>query len=115
MALKEFLLSYCRNKRIIAVTSLMADKDYDAYLSTVLPLVDIPIVTKANVPRALSTVELAGTAKRYCNNVIVKEKSIDAVRKAYKIRKKNDIVLICGSFYLAGEVRKYLSEVNDND
>lgn len=115
MAVKEFLLSYCRNKRIIAVTSLMADKDYDAYLSTVLPLVDILIVTKANVPRALVTDKLAGTAKKYCNNVIAEEKSIDAVKKAYRIGEKNDIVLICGSFYLAGEVRKYLSEMNDND
>ncbi len=115
VVLKRFLLEHCKNKRIVAVSSLMADKDFNTYLSVVLPLVDTFIAAKANVPRALSAKELAIAAKKYCDNVIVEDSCLDAVKKALKERDKDGLVLICGSFYLAGEVRNYLLEMNNND
>ena len=41
----EFIKKHLSGKRIIMVSSMMADKDYMSYLSTVAPLADVFIDT----------------------------------------------------------------------
>ena len=109
-ALKKFITDFLNDKKIIMVSSMMADKDYKSYLSLVAPFASMFISTKANVPRALGSDELKIVAEEFCENCKSIENPCKAVEYAVKETNDDDAIIVCGSFYLAGEVREKLLE-----
>lgn len=107
-ALSTFIRKHLTGKRIIMLSSMMADKDYNSYLSIVAPLAQTFIATKADVPRALSSDELCESAKVYCDNCYSVADPVKAVSAAKNIMQPDDVLIVCGSFYLAGEIRDCL-------
>lgn len=107
-ALADYIRKHIAEKRIVMLSSMMADKDYESYLKTVLPFAETFIATKADVPRALSSDELLKSASAYCNNCYDIAEPEKAVKAAINITQPEDALIICGSFYLAGEIREYL-------
>ncbi len=108
-ALKKFVLSSFPGKKITAVCSIMADKDYEKYLDIVMPCVSRFIASRARVPRALDAETLALRAGEYCADVTAIPDSLQAVKYALETAGDDEAVLVCGSFYFAGEVRDYLA------
>lgn len=106
--LSAFVKKHLAGKRIIMVSSMMADKDYLSYLSAVAPLADVFIATKANVPRALNSAELAENAKKFCDNCHNITEPEKAITAACNIIQPDDALVVCGSFYLAGQIRDNL-------
>ena len=106
--LSGFIEKHLCGKRIIMVSSMMADKDFSAYLSMVARYADTFIATKADVPRAMSSAELAENAKAYCRNCYDIPEPSKAITAAHNILQSDDALIVCGSFYLAGEVRDIL-------
>ncbi|MBQ6543025.1 MAG: hypothetical protein IJL77_01430, partial [Clostridia bacterium] len=109
-ALKNYINSVIPGRRITAVCSIMADKDYKKYLETVLPCFDSFTATKAGVPRALSSEELADLASRSGIKTECIPDPVEAVKNALDNQEGDSAVIVCGSFYLAGEVRNYMIE-----
>ena len=107
-ALSDYINKFLSDRRIIAVCSLMQDKDYETYLKIIAPHVSTFIATQAPVPRALAAQELCNCASAYCSNSNAVSNPHKAVSAAYNIAEKDDVILICGSFYLAGEIREDL-------
>ena len=107
-ALEAYIKEFLSEKRIIAVCSLMSDKDYKTYLRIIAPYISTFIATQAPVPRALSADELSEYARAYCDNTNSVVNPHKAVSAAFNVAEKDDVVLICGSFYLAGEIREDL-------
>ncbi len=107
-ALSSFIGRHLSDKRIVMVCSIMADKDYESYLSAVAPLAETFIATKADVPRAMSSAELAENAKKYCGNCYDISDPSKAITAAHNILQSDDALVVCGSFYLAGEIRDNL-------
>ena len=107
-ALRGYIKSFLSDRRIIMVSSIMADKDYDSYLRIVGSCADVFIATKAGVPRALESSALCSDASKYCANCMEIGSPVEAVGKAMILAEKEDAVIVCGSFYLAGDVRDYL-------
>lgn len=101
LALRDFL----PNKKITAVIGMMKDKDIDAYLKILAPHFEKIITVTVDNPRSISASDLAEIAKKYCNNVEICENPHIAVSLA---KQDNNFILICGSFYLAREIRKDL-------
>ena len=96
-------------KRITAVIGMMADKNVDAYLSCVAPLCSkITACSVADNPRTMSADELCRLASAYCDNCLAVERAEDAVNLALSGIDDYDCLLVCGSLYLAGEVRMKL-------
>ena len=96
-------------KRITAVIGMMADKNVDAYLSCVAPLCSkITACSVADNPRTMSADELCRLASAYCDNCSAVESASDAVDLALSGIDDYDCLLVCGSLYLAGEVRMKL-------
>ena len=96
-------------KRITAVIGMMADKNVDAYLSCVAPLCSkITACSVADNPRTMSAAELCKLASAYCGNCLTVERAEDAVNLALSGIDDYDCLLVCGSLYLAGEVRMKL-------
>ena len=97
--LNEYLESLDCNKHIIL--GMMANKDHNEYMSffkdiSTLTTIDIP-----NQPNSIKGVELKDKLNGF-SNINYKESIEDAI-KSIPV-KENDIILITGSLYLAGEV-----------
>lgn len=88
----------------IAVIGMMRDKDVDGYLSAVAPRCKKIIAVTPDNPRALPARELVSIAGKYCADVTVFQNPCDAVRQ-------DGVTLVCGSFYLAREVRDILHKM----
>ena len=97
--LNEYLESLDCNKHIIL--GMMANKDHNEYMSffkdiSTLTTIDIP-----NQPNSIKGGELKDKLNGFSN--INYKKSIEDAIKSIPV-KENDIILITGSLYLAGEV-----------
>lgn len=99
------LYSVLPDQNITAVISMMADKDCDSYLRIIAPRCKKIITTETSNRRTLPAERLAAIARNYCSNVICEKIPLQAVELA---KKDDHFVLVCGSFFLARDVRKDL-------
>ena len=84
---------------------LIQDKEYDKALSYIAPLADTVITTTPSNPRALSAKELAEHASVYCKDTIAIDEPVVAYAHAKSCAAPSDCILICGSLYLASDIR----------
>ena len=111
-AVAESLSTMLGGKKIFAVIGMMADKNVESYLEKVASLCSfVAATTVADNPRAMSAEELEEKAKKYCNNTVAFDSANDAIEYAKKNVADYDCLLVCGSLYLAGEVRKTLQNI----
>ncbi len=108
-AVAESIKTLLVGKKIIAVIGMMADKNVEAYLSCVAPLCsEIIACSVADNPRTMSADELCKLAERYCTSCSAVSDAKTAVETALDKISDYDCLLVCGSLYLAGEVRTKL-------
>ncbi len=91
----------------IVVVSMMADKDVSASVKNLSTNAKIMIATECSNPRAMKAGELAEICKKYCDEVYDVESPFEAIDKAFELKKDN-LIAVCGSLYLASQVREYL-------
>lgn len=104
-ALSDCLKKYCSDKKIIAVFGMMKDKDCAKAVETLAPLFSAVYTTTPSNPRSLSAKELADKVKAYCKKVKAVDEPAKAYEKALKKADENDVVLVCGSLYLASDIK----------
>jgi len=97
--LNEYLQSLNCNKHIIL--GMMGNKDHNEYLSYFKNISSLTTIDIPNQPNSIKGKLLKDKLKNF-DNVKYKESIIDAI-KSIPV-KENDIVLITGSLFLAGEV-----------
>jgi dihydrofolate synthase / folylpolyglutamate synthase len=98
-ALNNHLQSLNCNKHIIL--GMMANKQHDEYMSYFKNIKTLTTIDIPNQPNAIKGIELKKKIKRFDN--IQNKKNIKEAIKSISIE-KNDIILITGSLYLAGEI-----------
>jgi dihydrofolate synthase/folylpolyglutamate synthase len=86
------------------VTGMVKDKDVDKVLS-LLPVEAAYYFTNAHIPRALPAVELQQKAAAWQLKGEVFEHVNTAIEAAKAKAGKNDLILVCGSVFLVGEVK----------
>jgi dihydrofolate synthase/folylpolyglutamate synthase len=89
--------------RLICIFGVMKDKDWKAMLKLLGPHCDLLIANETKLERAAKAKEVAAEAAKYCETLIepdVKKSFALAQKKA----KKKDLVLVCGSLYMLGEL-----------
>ena len=96
--------------RKVAVVGMMADKDSAAALEAVGPLFSRVIAVRPDNPRSLDSEALAGVARRFCPEAVAAESCAGALDMALADLGPEDALIVCGSFYLAGEIRPLLLE-----
>ncbi len=99
------LLKSLPDEKITAVIGMMRDKNADGYLSVIGARCKKIICVQPHIKRAMDCEALSKIAAKYCNNVI---SCGDPVHGVELLKRENGFRLICGSFYLAREIRKYL-------
>ena len=112
-ALATNIKDYLTGRKVIALTGVLADKDYGEMFRPVLPLVHEFVCITPDNPRKMEAVDLAkyleavGAAATPC------ETAPDGVRTAMEKAGKDGAVLCFGSLYSIGAIRDALAEVND--
>ena len=97
--LNEYLKSLDCNKHIIL--GMMANKDHNEYMSFFKDIASLTTIDIPNQPNSIKGIELKDKLNGF-SNINYKESIEDAI-KSIPV-KENDIILITGSLYLAGEV-----------
>ncbi len=105
-ALCNTLKKFCASRKIIAVFGIMKDKDYSYALKELAPLCERIYTTEASNPRSVDAKLLAKEAKRFCKKARPEPDPEKAYGKALKKAKSDDVVLVCGSLYLASDIKK---------
>ena len=98
-------LSVIRNRfeKLHIVTGMVKDKDIDKVLA-LLPKEAVYYFTNAQIPRALPAAELQEKANTFKLEGNVFKDVNDAVENAKQNASPKDLILVCGSVFLVGEV-----------
>ena len=109
-AFKNATERFVDGKRVLLV-GMLSDKDVEDSLSLIQGMFDVAVVTDVPNPRNLDCYELADICRKYFDKVVVCSKPITAFDTAYTLASdSNSALCICGSLYLAGELRPYILE-----
>jgi len=108
-ALKNAINRFLGNKKVIGIMGMLADKDIDTSIklleNTFCKIYTVPV----DNPRALDSNTLADKFKNFGFNATAFNSAEVAFDTAFEEAKKNDnAIIICGSLYLAGEIRPYI-------
>lgn len=115
-ALSEVIKKHLKDKKLLAVMGMMADKDCLKSLSNLMPLFSEVITVRPSNPRSMPPDELAKLAERFDVKTYRCESPSDGIIKAKSVIDEFDALIVCGSLYLAGDVRKNLQSLfNDNE
>lgn len=101
-----------RNKKIIVVMGMLADKQYKEPVSRMARLADLFIAATPENPRALDAKEIASVAKDFADNISVRPHIKDALAEALAACGNDGAVVVCGSLYLALAARRTLQAKN---
>ena len=106
LALKESLPSILKNKKAIMIFGTLKDKDYIQTIDLLKNYCKEFICIKPNSNRALGARILAniinnkGIKASYCLS------SKNAIKRAFSLANKDDIIIAFGSLYLAGDIKE---------
>ena len=108
----EALALWLRGKRsqvdkVVLVIGMLDDKDH-AGVSLLEPFVDSIIVTRPPSPRAVRWDSLASFFSQGDKEIHLLEEPLEAIDKAMSLAKPQDLIIVTGSLFLIGDVRRYL-------
>ena len=110
-ALANALKENMPDKRKIGIVGMLADKDVRTALSEIVPLFEEIITVSPHNPRAMSAEELAEIISQYDIPVSAEDDYETAYKKALSKADRNDAVIIFGSLYLSGDMRKIIKNL----
>ena len=109
-AVKETIKSDLNNRRTIAVISMSSDKNIEGMISNISEVADRFILTKHSVTyRAAEPDRLIKEVVKYRKPYEVYLNRDEAFKHAVDIADPDDMILVIGSVYLAGDARTFYS------
>ena len=109
-ALMDSLAALYGGKKLIFLTGVLRDKDWQQMLRRALPLAKAFVVITPPSARALDENELADWLRAQGIEAVPAADTADGVRRALAMAGKDDAVCSWGSLYFTGEVRRVLTE-----
>jgi len=113
-ALVKNIEDYLADRRVIALTGVLADKDYGDMYRPVMPLVEQFVCVTPPNPRRLPAAELAEHLTRAGAKATACDEIRDGVAKAIELAGKDGVVLCFGSLYTIGDIRNALEQAKGN-
>jgi len=107
-AVSQALKELYPGKKILFLLGVLADKDYPAMLRELIPLAKQFVCTAPDSPRALPAEELARVLRELGKPAQACVTPQEAVETVSALAGPDDVVCICGSLYMIGEIRGYL-------
>ena len=109
-ALMDSLAALYGGKKLIFLTGVLRDKDWQQMLRRALPLAKAFVVITPPSARALDENELAAWLTSQGVQAIPAKDTDDGVRCALALADEDDAICSWGSLYFTGEVRRVLTE-----
>jgi dihydrofolate synthase/folylpolyglutamate synthase len=97
--------------RRFLVLGVMADKDVEAILGSLLPLAQTVIFTRPRYFRAAKPDDLARRAAPYGLEVLTEPQVAQALQRARTLAGPRDRIVVTGSLYTVGEAKEYFEGV----
>ena len=110
-ALVKNIRDYLAGKKVIALTGVLADKDYADMYKPVMPLVDRFLCITPPNPRKLEAQQLAQYLQQAGAQAQAGESILDGVKKAMELAGEDGVVLCFGSLYSIGGIRDALKDL----
>ncbi len=103
--LRESVIFYFTNKKIITIMGVMKDKEYEKIAELTADLArQVITVAAPGSGRALPAYELAGVVRNYNPNVTAADSLEEAVEMSYLLADKDSVILAFGSLAYLGEL-----------
>ncbi len=107
-ALARFARELLSNEKIFLVIAVMKDKNVAKVVQPLASIACKVFATRVAIGRSATPVQIARLAKKSCGNVRTVDSAQGALAQAVKeARKENAVVLVAGSLYLIGELKKF--------
>ena len=106
VALREVLAGQFAGVRPTLLIGMLADKDWQTVLGTLAPGSDRVICVPVGSGRALPANEMAEAASQHSDDVSI----ADSLAEGMKVASGDDLAVIAGSVYLAGEALEWLGQ-----
>ncbi len=100
--------SLMKGHKVTVIAGMLGDKDFSGSMAFIAPLAHRVITVTPQSPRALCADKLAEQVRPFCQNVIAISDSRDAYHRAVSELDEDGIIVICGSLYLASEMRQII-------
>ena len=110
-ALVKNIRDYLAGKKVIALTGVLADKDYADMYKPVMPLVDRFVCITPPNPRKLEAEQLARYLRQAGAQAQASESILGGVKKAMDLAGEDGVVLCFGSLYSIGGIRDALKDL----
>lgn len=111
-ALKEAVTDYCRGKRLLMVTGMLADKDIEGITGNFCQITGDFIVTEPDNPRRLEAAKLAEILRRKGCRCTLTPDIEEAYREACRRKDDYDVIVYAGSLYMIGKIRTMIRKGN---
>jgi dihydrofolate synthase / folylpolyglutamate synthase len=109
--LKSNIKEYFKYKNIYLILGILADKNVEEMVKIIAPLATEVYTVTANSIRAKNANELKDVVLKYNENCIAFNEYNNAIELALSKAKKDDLIIVSGSLYMIGEVRKILNNI----
>lgn len=106
-ALADAIKEYLPSENVVCMMGMLADKDTHMAVQALSGLFSHVITLAPSNPRALSAADLAAQWQGHCKSVLALDDIDEAINKAFELVAPNGAVVVCGSLYLAGDVRPH--------
>ncbi len=99
------------NTKVNVIMGILKDKEVDVAVSEIAKRSISFTATSINNSRALDACEVETIASKYCDDTETQKDHIKAIERAFLKANENGLpILVCGSLYLAGDIRPVLIE-----
>ena len=110
-ALVKNVEDYLSGRKVVALTGVLADKDYGEMYQPILPLIDEFVCITPDNPRKMEAEDLAKYLQAVGAKATACASTQDGVRKAIELAGKDGAILCFGSLYSIGAIHDGLKEV----
>ncbi len=110
--LSKTINDYLPNKNIVCIIGMLKDKDSISSLEHIKGLFSKVITLTPDNPRALSASDLKISALPYFDDIVSFDDKLLAIEYALSICGNDDAIIICGSLYLASQLRDTIINLN---
>lgn len=100
---------YFKHKKITLLLGVLSDKQYQKMVQEILPIVDTVVLTEPISNRKLNINELEKTMLHFHKKIYKNAHVIEAYHTALSVTAKKDAIICCGSLYMIGELKNYIS------
>jgi len=113
MVLRSSIDRYFKDRRIIMIMGVFADKDYETLCRIMLDRAEAVITVQTpDNERALPAIELAKCALKYNKNTTVATSVEEALEMSMLLAENKDVILAFGSLSYLGRLKKVAERIN---